>query len=141
MLWLRAVPILRLRNSIAPQLVLERLGDAVSVHLRLELRYLVGQYQKIMLAAIAILHLIAQQCFWSKSRYARELARHFGSSSFPRSNHRTSLIRATRTKSRNNFYREVNPDHEPLRQTTYSSIVSLPSFGWTQTLSPCSKLL
>ncbi len=41
-------------------LVLERLGDAVCVHLGLELSHFVSQYQKVMLTAFTVFNLVAQ---------------------------------------------------------------------------------
>jgi hypothetical protein len=50
-----------------PRLILERLGDPVRFHLTLKLRHLVRQYQQVILAALAILHVVAQQRFGFES--------------------------------------------------------------------------
>jgi len=53
-------PYQKLYGKLASRSILECFGDAVGVHLTLELRYLVGEYQQIVFAALAIFNVVAQ---------------------------------------------------------------------------------
>jgi len=49
----------RPEDWLVRRLVIQNLRDPVGLHLRVELRHFMGQYQQIMFAALAVLHLIA----------------------------------------------------------------------------------